>query len=113
MEYLIPSVPALLVLRALEDNPAHGYAIAQWVHEHSEGVLHLKEGTLYPLLRQLEKQGLVESEWTDPAKGRPAKVYHLTQSGTNRLAEDRQAWEKRVPAVSKIVLRQEVNHGLV
>ncbi len=57
MDALLPSLPALLVLAALAEGPAHGYQIAARVSERSGDVLALKEGTLYPRLYQLEREG--------------------------------------------------------
>lgn len=113
MDLLIPSVPVLLVLRALEEGPVHGYAIARWVDAHSDGLLHLKEGTLYPLLRQLEQQGLISGQWEKTGTGRPTKVYALTEPGRKRLAEDRASWSAKSVAVNRLLqgLGQEWKDG--
>lgn len=113
MDSLVPSLPLLLVLRALEDGPAHGYRIALWVEERSEGVLAMKEGTLYPLLHQLERQGLIAGSWTPGERGRPTKVYTLTDAGRRRLAEDAADWQRRSAAASTVLFSGRAQHGLV
>ena len=91
-----------LILEALLSEPSHGYRIAQQIKERSEGVLDFKEGTLYPALHKLEKDGLVEStEGTE--KGRPRRYYQITKEGRATLAMDRAEWRKLSQAVSIIL----------
>lgn len=113
MDSLLPSVPAMLVLSALEEGEAHGYALTRWVNEHSDGILQLKEGTLYPLLHQLERQGLASSRWVEQEKGRPIKLYQLTENGRKRLQKDRLEWEQRANLITKMISNQGVRYGLV
>jgi PadR family transcriptional regulator, regulatory protein PadR len=102
-----------LVLSALNEGEAHGYALARWVNDHSDGILQLKEGTLYPLLHQLEHQGLVSSKWVSQEKARPIKLYQLTKSGEKRLNKDRSDWEQRASVITRIISSREVRYGLV
>ncbi len=104
MDALMPSVPTLLVLQALEESPLHGYAIARWIEDESSGVLTMKEGTLYPVLHQLERKGLVVGEWVE--MGRRTKVYRLTSSGRRQLVDSRQEWAIKAPAINRLVLRE-------
>jgi DNA-binding PadR family transcriptional regulator len=102
MDSLLPSLPALLVLAALSEGPAHGYQIAQRVGERSGDVLDLKEGTLYPRLYQLERAGLVRAAW-QVESGRRVRVYELTESGSAALERDRAEWRRRVQAADKVL----------
>ncbi len=114
MDPLLPSLPTLLVLRALEDGPAHGYRITRWVDAMSEGVLVLKQGTLYPLLHQLEKKGLVIGRWDGLGTERPLKIYELTDSGRQRLHQEREVWQTKSAAIGRVLQSlQEVRHGLM
>lgn len=109
----MPSIPTLLVLRALEDGPAHGYRITRWVDERSDGMLALKQGTLYPLLHQLEKKGFVVSQWEGLGSDRPMKVYALTDIGRQRLRQEQEAWRTKSAAVGRVLANPEgVGHGL-
>ena len=112
MDPLLPSVPTLLVLRALEEGPAHGYRITRWVDERSEGVLTLKQGTLYPLLHQLEKKGFLESQWEGLGSERPMKVYALTDSGRQRLCREREAWQTKSNAIGRVLVNEGGTYGL-
>jgi len=110
---LLPSIPVMLVLSALREGEAHGYALARWINEHSDGILQLKEGTLYPLLQKLEQQGLVIGKWLNQGSARPIKLYRLTENGEKRLHQDRSEWEQRANAITKMISNQGVRYGLV
>ena len=112
LDTLLPSLPTLLVLRALEEGPAHGYRISRWIEQQSEGVLALKEGTLYPVLHQLEKKGLLLGRWHSPGTERPTKVYELTDAGRTLLSRERQTWKHRAAAVERMLSTGEAGHGL-
>jgi transcriptional regulator len=93
-----------LILEALEQEPSHGYRIAQRIKERSRGVLDFKEGTLYPALHKLDQEGLVES-FEGVEKGRPRRYYRITESGRGMLAKDRAEWRKLSRAVT-LILRE-------
>lgn len=102
MESLLPSLPALLVLSVLADGPAHGYEIASRVRERSGDVLGLKEGTLYPRLYQLEREGEIQGEWRADS-GRRVRVYELTDQGRHRLDRELSEWRRRVDAAERVL----------
>lgn len=82
----------LLLLAALRDGgPAHGYAIIASLRERSLGAFDLPEGTVYPALQRLERDGLVGSEW-DASAARRRRVYWLTAAGASVLAAKRRDW---------------------
>ncbi len=82
----------LLLLAALRGRPAHGYAIVAELKDRSGGVFDLPEGTIYPALHRLERQGLIESQWSD-ASGRRRRVYRLTRKGQRALGQKAKAWD--------------------
>ncbi|MBA3374964.1 MAG: helix-turn-helix transcriptional regulator [Actinobacteria bacterium] len=92
----------LLLLSALEDEPAHGYELVQTLRERSEGAFDLAEGTVYPSLYRLERRGLIASRWETVA-GRRRRVYGLTKSGRRGLEEGRSEWNLFVRAVEAVV----------
>ena len=81
----------LLLLAALRRRPAHGYAIIEELRSRSGGTFDLPEGTIYPALHRLERQGLIESRWSE-ASGRRRRVYRLTRRGQGALGEKTKAW---------------------
>jgi transcriptional regulator len=91
-----------LVLAALEHEPTHGYAIIKRLQRRSEDVFRLPEGTVYPALHRLERDGLVKSRWTK-ASGRKRRVYRLTRSGAEALAVRRLEWKTFSRAVEAVL----------
>jgi len=79
-EFLKGHLP-ILVLGLLENRPMHGYAICEALSSEQNVQLNLSEGTLYPLLHRLERQGHVRAVWTRGETGKERKTYHITKSG--------------------------------
>jgi len=93
----------MLVLRALELEPMHGWGITERIEQWSERVLQLGQGTLYPALYRLERQGLVRSDWRVTANNRRARYYTLTPQGRRHLARELAEW-RRVSRAINLVL---------
>jgi transcriptional regulator len=91
-----------LVLAALEIEPAHGYAIIRRLRRRSDDVFRLPEGTVYPALHRLERDGLVKSRWT-AAGGRRRRVYRLTRAGEEALAVRRLEWKTFSRAIEAVL----------
>lgn len=94
---------ALLVLSVLENGDMYGYKIIKEIEIRSEFVFSLKEGTLYPILHALEKDGCVEAYWEGKEGERRRKYYHLTKKGIKVLQDNKKEWESYSNAVSKVV----------
>ena len=86
------------MLAALAGAPAHGYAVVEAVRERSAGAFDVAEGTVYPALYRLERQGLVASTWSD-TEARRRRVYRLTTRGRGELARQRTVWQGYVSAM--------------
>ena len=82
----------MVVLKTLTRGPNHGFGVALAIEQNSSGLLHTEEGSLYPALHRLEKNGLVESEWQVTDNGRRARFYKLTAAGRKRLREAEKSW---------------------
>jgi PadR family transcriptional regulator PadR len=78
----------MLTLRVLAQQPLHGYAIAQRIHQLSSEELQVEEGSLYPALQKMLLKGWAKAEWTTSDSGREVRVYHLTASGRKQLATE-------------------------
>ena len=91
-----------LVLAALEREPAHGYGIIRRLRTRSHDVFRLAEGTVYPTLHRLERDGLVKSRWTS-VSGRRRRVYRLTRAGAEALAVRRLEWMTFSRAVEAVL----------
>ena len=92
----------LLLLAAVEDNPTHGYAIAERLRARSGGTFDLPEGTLYPALHRLERSRLLASRWSE-VNGRRRRVYQLTAKGHRALAKQHDEWRDFARAVHAVV----------
>jgi PadR family transcriptional regulator, regulatory protein PadR len=92
----------LLLLAAVLARPAHGYAVIEELRRRSDGAFDLPEGTVYPALHRLERQGLLESHWSDES-GRRRRVYAVTEGGKAALAQQRQDWWTFARAVINVV----------
>ena len=91
-----------MLLSVLADGPLHGYALAEEVRRRSGGALELAEGTLYPALHRLERDGLLESRWATDAPRR-RRVYAITRRGRAALAERRAEWRGFVRSVGAVL----------
>ncbi|MGH6689388.1 MAG: PadR family transcriptional regulator [Longimicrobiales bacterium] len=100
---LIQGTLDLLVLKAIAGGPRHGYEVARWVRDTTEGALEVDDGALYTSLHRLEERGWVRSDWGLSEKGRRAKYYVLTGAGRRRLATEKAAWATYAQAVFKVV----------
>jgi DNA-binding PadR family transcriptional regulator len=101
-ELLRGSTPTL-VLAVLKDGAQHGYAIAREVNRRTGGALDFKQGTLYPVLHALERDGLVEGQWEHQAGERPRKVYTITAAGHTELTRRAQLWQRFSGAISSVI----------
>jgi len=82
----------VLILSLLAERPMHGYQLAKELERRSEGFFDFKEGTLYPALHRLEREGLLTSEWEVVEEGPSRKVYRITDKGRHTLAEAANEW---------------------
>ena len=92
-----------LVLAVLRDGPLHGYAIAREIERRSGDALRCKEGTLYPALHALERDGLIGGEWRREAGERDRKIYAITPAGAAALEERTRTWERFAAAVHRVI----------
>src|SRR6266700_6600445 len=100
---LLQGTLGMLVLRALQWGPQHGYAISQSIRTQSSEVLQVETGSLYPALHRLEKQGWVRAEWRQTEANQRAKFYSLTAAGKKQLAEEHTRWRRMVGAITQIM----------
>lgn len=98
----------MLVLQTLQWGPMHGWGITELLEQRSEQVLQIGQGSLYPALYRLERQGLVTSEWDVTENNRHARYYALTRAGRERLSEERAEWQRVSRAVSLVMQLRDV-----
>jgi transcriptional regulator len=93
----------MLVLKALQLEPMHGWGITERIEQWSERVLQLGQGTLYPALYRLEHQGLIRSEWKLTLNNRRARYYSLTRVGRRQLEDELAHWRRVSRAVNLVI----------
>jgi transcriptional regulator len=93
----------MLVLRALELEPMHGWGITERLEQWSDHILRLGQGTLYPALYRLEHQGFIASEWQTTANNRRARFYKLTRQGRRHLDAERAQWLRMSRAMNLVL----------
>jgi len=93
----------LLVLKTLNAGPNHGYGITMRIHQFSDDVLKIEEGSLYPALYRMEEQGLIESEWGTTGNNRRAKFYKLTRKGRTAAQAELASWLRLSKAITRVL----------
>jgi transcriptional regulator len=93
----------MLILRALQLEPMHGFGISVRIRQLSAEVLQVEQGSLYPALYRLEDQGWIKSEWGVSENNRKAKFYSLTVSGRKQLASETENWAKLSAAINLVL----------
>jgi transcriptional regulator len=100
---LLPGTLDLLILRTLQKDALHGWAISERIQQISEDVLQINQGSLYPALHRLEHQGWVEAAWAVSELGRRAKYYRLTTAGRKQLSVEAREWERMANAIGRVM----------
>lgn len=97
----------VLILKTLALEAMHGWGISQRIQQISDGVLSVTQGSLYPALHRLERQGWIASRWDASENNRQAKFYELTKRGHKRLADETENWERFAAAMGRVLGRAE------
>ena len=100
---LIAGTVEMLILDVLSRGPGYGYQISQTVGSRSQGYFELKEGSLYPALHRLERQGMLEAYWVESEAGRRRKYYKLTPAGKKAVAGKREEWDRFAAGVAGVL----------
>ncbi|UCD23744.1 MAG: PadR family transcriptional regulator [Gemmatimonadota bacterium] len=93
----------VLILKALQRGPLHGYALSTWIRETTEGVLQVEDGALYTALHRMEKRRWLSAEWGVSETNRRVKTYTLTAAGFEQLESRSDSWNEYADAVGKVL----------
>ena len=99
---LIGATTKLLVLGVLSKSANYGYKIVKQLNREAEDLFEWREGTIYPVLHKLEKEGMIISEWQVAPNGRRRKYYAITKDGSKALAKQSKEWSAFHRLVSRI-----------
>jgi transcriptional regulator len=100
---ILPGTLDLLILRTLQTESMHGWAISERIQQISRDVLQVNQGSLYPALHRLEHQGWIDAEWRTSELGRRAKYYTLTAAGRRQLSVEAGEWERMSAAINRVL----------
>jgi transcriptional regulator len=93
----------MLILRAIANEPQHGWAIAQRIQQVSNNVLQIGQGSLYPALHRLEYKGWIKAEWGASENNRKARFYALTKAGRKQLDAELENWTRLAGAINVVL----------
>jgi PadR family transcriptional regulator PadR len=94
----------MLILKAVSLGPLHGYGILLRIQQISRRRLEIQQGSLYPALYRLQRQGWIASDWGESENKRKARYYRLTAAGSRRLQDEAEKW-RRMAGVMAAILR--------
>ena len=100
---LFPGALELMVLRLLKQRPMHGYALVQRIQQASNNLLQVEEGSLYPALQRLLKDGLVDAEWGVSATNRRVRTYRITRAGVRHLGIEVSRFERMLEGITLVL----------
>jgi PadR family transcriptional regulator len=100
---LFPGALELMILQSLRFRPMHGYALVKHIKQVSDNLLQVEEGSLYPALQRLLREGLLESEAGTSAKGRPTRIYRVTAVGLRHLEQEVSSFEKMFAGITRVL----------
>ena len=97
----------MMILRTLKRQPWHGYALVQQIKRTSNDVLQIEEGSLYPALQRLLKEGFVKAEWGISSTNRRVRIYKLTAAGAKHLEREVLSFERMLDGITRVLARGE------
>ena len=100
---LIPGTLDMLVLKALQLESMHGWGITERIEQWSKNVLSINQGSLYPSLYRLQRQGWITSEWQVTENNRRARYYSLTPQGRRQFSDELVQWRRMSRAVNLVL----------
>ncbi len=93
----------MLVLKALQLEPMHGWGVTERIGQWSRDQLQVNQGSLYPALYRLQRQGWITSEWKITENNRRARYYRLTAAGRRQVGVEHENWERLSRAVNLVM----------
>jgi PadR family transcriptional regulator len=94
----------MMILRTVKRQPLHGYALVQHIKRASNDLLQIEEGSLYPALQRLLKDGLLKAEWGVSATNRRVRIYKITPAGAKHLEREVSSFEKMLDGISRVLV---------
>ena len=93
----------MMILQSLRLQPMHGYALVKHIKQASDNLLQVEEGSLYPALQRMLKEGWLDAKAGISAKGRPTRIYRLTNAGRRHLEQEIASVEKMFAGIARVL----------
>src|SRR6476660_7881920 len=103
---IFPGALEVMILHSLRSKPMHGYALVKHIKQVSDDLLQVEEGSLYPALQRMLREGWLKAEEGVSAKGRPTRIYRLTTAGRRRLEEEVSRFAKMFAGITRVLPTQ-------
>ena len=100
---LFPGALEIMILQSLRFKPMHGYALVKHIKQVSDDLLQVEEGSLYPALQRMLREGWLEAETGMSAKGRPTRIYRLTEAGLRHLEQEVVSFERMFAGITRVL----------
>jgi len=100
---LFPGALEVMILQSLRYKPMHGYALVKHIKQVSDDLLQVEEGSLYPALQRMLREGWLEAETGVSAKGRPTRIYRLTDAGLSHLEQEVVSFERMFAGITRVL----------
>ena len=100
---LFPGALEMMVLRLVQNEPLHGYALVQRIRQVSNDLLQVEEGSLYPALQRMLKAKLLQAEWGISATNRRVRIYRITTAGRKHLAAEVSSFEQMLAGIALVL----------
>ncbi|MBL8219544.1 MAG: PadR family transcriptional regulator [Bryobacterales bacterium] len=100
---LFPGALEMMVLQTLRQGPLHGYALVQHIQRHSDDLLQIEEGSLYPALQRMLKAGWLAAEWGVSPTNRKVRIYKITPAGRKQLSKEVSRFERMLAGISRVM----------
>jgi transcriptional regulator len=100
---LFPGALEIMILQSVRQKPMHGYALVKHIKQVSDNLLQVEEGSLYPALQRMLREGWLESEIGVSAKGRPTRIYRLTDAGVRHLDQEVVSFDRMFTGITRVL----------
>ncbi|HLJ30259.1 MAG TPA: PadR family transcriptional regulator [Candidatus Angelobacter sp.] len=100
---LFPGALEMMILQTLKRKPLHGYALAQHIKQTSKDLLQVEEGSLYPALQRMLKEGWVKAEWGISATNRRVRIYQVTPAGRKHVEKEISSFERTLEGITRVL----------
>jgi PadR family transcriptional regulator, regulatory protein PadR len=100
---LFPGALEIMILQSLRNRPMHGYALVKHIRLGSGELLRVEEGSLYPALQRMLREGWLEAETGTSAKGRPTRIYRTTEAGLRHLEQELASFDRMFAGITRVL----------